>query len=97
MSAHDNERLPLEIKENAAQQRHQQNQDGIYENTLGKYLKEVSLHRAFVKRPVDPYVVNNKIDGVTNEQPRQNLKGIGNENKHKPPDQMPFIFKKVFV
>ena len=92
MSAHDNKCLSLEIKKHSAQQSHQQNQDGIDENTSGKYLKEISLHSAFVKRPVNPYVVNNQIDGVPNEQPGYNLKNVGNDNKHKPPDQVPFVF-----
>jgi hypothetical protein len=97
VAAHNDERLPNVIEEEAAQKGNQQNQKGVEKDPPRKHIKKRLLGRQVLKGPVNENIVNNQVDGIAHEGGRNDLKHIGDDHKKQPEQQVPFVLKKVFI
>jgi hypothetical protein len=97
VAAHDDECLPNVIEEDAAQKGNQQNQKCINKNSPSKYIKKRLLDRCVLKRPVNENVVDDQVDGITDQGSRNDLKHIGDDHKEQTEQQMSFVLKEVFI
>ena len=60
-------------------------------------LKKPSWSDEPFKRLVYPEVLYDMVDGETNELGRDDLKEVGDDNKYRSKDQVPFILREILV
>jgi hypothetical protein len=97
VSRHDDKRLPDEIEKHAAQQRHQQDHSGVYEDSEREDMKKAILEIEPLKSSVDIDVVDDEIDRITHQLTGDNLKCVGNDYEQRTENQVPFVFEEIFI
>ncbi len=97
MARHYDERLPYKIKEDAPQQCHQQNERSIDQYAESKDLEKITLKIHAPEGFMNQNIINDEVNGMTNQLGRNDLKNIGDDDEKCSQYQMPLVFEEIFI